>query len=79
MEEIAGILDGRGGIDALIIRPSARNARAIGAYRKAGFMPYDRESGILPSWCIEEGFDYEDAVVLVKYLNPRKPGRGQAE
>ena len=74
MKKIAAELDERGGIDALIIRPSERNARAISAYRKAGFSQYDRESGILPSWCVEEGFDYEDAVVLVKHLNLGKPG-----
>ncbi|MCY4462422.1 MAG: GNAT family protein [Albidovulum sp.] len=68
MEEIAGILSEIGGIDALIIRPSARNVRAIAAYRKAGFLPYDAKRGGLPAWCTETGFDYEDAVVLVRYL-----------
>ncbi|MDE0112181.1 MAG: GNAT family protein [Albidovulum sp.] len=71
MESIAGKLAELGKIDALIIRPSARNTRAISAYRKAGFLPYDHGSGNLPSWCSEEGFDYEDAVVLTRRLKGR--------
>ena len=74
MEEVAGMLNGIDGIDALIIRPSARNVRAISAYGKAGFSPYDSRSGFLPSWCTEEGFDYKDAVVLVRNLNARRFG-----
>lgn len=53
------------GIDALIIRPSARNKRAIGAYIKAGFEAHDRQRHRLPRWVTTEGLDYEDAVVLV--------------
>lgn len=51
--------------DQLIIRPSARNVRAIAAYRKAGFEDFDPDRHDLPLWCLKEGFDYEDAVVLV--------------
>ena len=53
---------------AMIIRPSGRNRRAIAAYRKAGFEPHDPERHHLPDWCLTEGFDYEDAVVLVQDL-----------
>lgn len=56
------------GAQTMIIRPSGRNCRAIAAYRKAGFQPHDPERHHLPDWCLTEGFDYEDAVVLVQNL-----------
>ena len=41
----------------MIIRPSARNRRAITAYCKAGFRHYDPERFRLPGWCLSEGLD----------------------
>ena len=52
-----------------IIRPSARNRRAIAAYRKAGFNHYDSSNHSVPSWCLSDGFDYHDAVVLVRDIS----------
>ncbi len=52
-------------VDALVIRPSARNARAIAAYRRAGFVPHDPDRHNVPCWVLTDGFDYDDAVVLV--------------
>ena len=54
--------------EIMIIRPSGRNNRAIAAYRKAGFQAHDPKRHHLPNWCLTEGFDYEDAVVLVQDL-----------
>jgi RimJ/RimL family protein N-acetyltransferase len=53
-------------VDALIIRPSARNTRAIGAYRRAGFAVHDPSLHRLPGWVTIVGLDYEDSVVSVK-------------
>ena len=50
----------------MIIRPSARNPRAIAAYRKAGFAPHDLALHGVPDWCRTEGLDYADAVLLVQ-------------
>jgi RimJ/RimL family protein N-acetyltransferase len=44
-----------------IIAPSARNTRAVKAYRKAGFGPATR----VPAWWVP---DYDDTVVLVKNI-----------
>ena len=52
----------------MIIRPSARNRRAIAAYRKGGFRTYDPAEHVLPDWCLFDGFDYFDAVVMVREL-----------
>ena len=61
---------------SMIIRPSARNRRAIAAYRKGGFEPYDPKTHQLPGWCLSEGFDYADAVVLVQDLMPKRKEGG---
>ena len=52
-----------------IIRPSGRNYRAIAAYQKAGFKLFDPSLHSLPLWCLTDGKDYEDAVVLFQNLN----------
>ncbi|MCY3877583.1 MAG: GNAT family protein [Rhodobacteraceae bacterium] len=52
------------GVETLVIRPSARNERAVAAYRKAGFEDYDPAVHNLPRKFVEEGRDYEDAVTL---------------
>ena len=52
----------------MIIRPSARNRRAIAAYRKGGFRMYDPTEHVLPDWCLSDGFDYFDAIVMVREL-----------
>lgn len=66
IEIVAGLLKERGDVSALIIRPSARNTRAVSAYRKSGFQPHDPDSQDLPGWCQDEGLDYADAVLLVR-------------
>ncbi len=53
-------------VEALVIRPSARNERAIAAYRRAGFTPYEPTVHHLPDRATSEGLDYADAVVLVR-------------
>jgi diamine N-acetyltransferase len=53
-------------VEALVVRPSARNARAVAAYRKAGFADHDRARHALPRRFVGEGLDYADAVVLVR-------------
>lgn len=55
--------------DILIIRPSARNTRAVSAYQKAGFEIYHPDRHDIPEWCLTENLDYEDAVVLVQFAN----------
>lgn len=60
LKVLSGYLAGEQGGTEFAIRPSARNERAVRAYRKAGFEP------VGPSE--EERFgpgDYEDAVTLV--------------
>jgi aminoglycoside 6'-N-acetyltransferase len=46
------------GATRLIIDPDARNARAIAAYMKAGFTPYDEVDGDLLMELLPEDFDY---------------------
>ena len=65
---VAGMLERQDVAGMMIIRPSARNCRAIAAYRKAGFVPHDPARHELPGWCLTEGLDYADAVVLVWVL-----------
>jgi RimJ/RimL family protein N-acetyltransferase len=55
------------GVDTFLIRPSARNPRAIRAYQKAGFI-------VVPMSAREQvdrygAGEYEDAVVLVKHVS----------
>ncbi len=68
LQDLMARLEGMGSIRALIMRPSARNPRAIAAYRKVGFVMYDEERHDLPSWCLDGGEDYEDAVILVRLI-----------
>ena len=51
------------GCTRFIMAPSARNPKAIKAYEKAGF-------SALPEW--PKGFvgDYDDAVVMMRYISP---------
>lgn len=53
-------------VEYLIMRPSRRNARAIAAYRKAGFAFYDPALHQLPESVLTTGLDYADAVILVR-------------
>jgi RimJ/RimL family protein N-acetyltransferase len=55
------------GVDTFLIRPSARNPKAIRAYQKAGFivMPMSTQEQIE---CHGAG-DYEDTVVLMKRVS----------
>jgi len=73
LHQLIALLEAMRSIDALIMRPSARNARAIAAYRKAGFEMYDGGKHRLPTWCLDGGEDYDDAVVLVRRI--RSTGR----
>ena len=52
-----------------VIRPSMRNRRAVHAYQRAGFQIHDPALHDVPAWCLEDRFDYHDAVVLVRPLN----------
>ena len=69
LRRIAEDLAQEGHVDTLVIRPSARNKRAVAAYRKAGFEPYDPARHALPAKFVDEGLDYEDAVVLAMRLH----------
>ena len=60
------LLPDDGSVNMLIIRPSARNTRAVAAYQKAGFEFYEPVRHTLPQWCLTEYLDYKDAVVLVQ-------------
>ncbi len=55
-----------GQVRQMIIRPSARNRRAVAGYRNAGFAPYDPRAHDVPGWCLSEGLDYSDAVLMVR-------------
>jgi diamine N-acetyltransferase len=57
-------------VTALVVRPSARNARAVAAYRKAGFVDHDAALHALPGRFVGEGLDYADALVLVLVRTP---------
>ena len=65
---ILDLLVAQTSVSAAVIRPSARNKRAVRAYLRAGFTQYDPVQHQLPDWCLNEGFDYHDAVVLVRSL-----------
>ena len=54
------------GVDALLVRPSARNARAVAAYRRAGFVPAEECVPPIPDSVLATGNDYADAVALVR-------------
>ncbi len=53
------------GITTFIVSPSARNQRAIVAYRKAGFQLVAK--GVYPQFLPPEKMEYADNVVLVKH------------
>lgn len=65
IRELSGQLLRHPMVEHLIMRPSRRNARAIAAYRKAGFAFYDPSQHQLPESLLSTGLDYADAVVLV--------------
>ena len=60
-------LKDKGFINTLIIRPSARNHRAVASYQKAGFEMFDPNRHKIPHWCLTENLDYDDAVVLIQF------------
>ncbi len=68
LRRLAAMLEKRGDVDTLVIRPSARNRRAVAAYKKAGFEEYSPDKHALPRIFVEEGLDYHDAVVLARRL-----------
>ncbi|RHX91063.1 hypothetical protein DLM76_19790 [Leptospira yasudae] len=65
---LSGILLNELGMEELVIRPSARNPRAVRAYEKAGFrrIEIDRETAAVSYG----NGDYYDVVVLVLRKNP---------
>ena len=65
IRELSGRLLCHPAVESLILRPSRRNARAIAAYQKAGFVVYGPALHRLPESVLSEGLDYVDAVVLV--------------
>ena len=71
IETIAEKLERRGSAKAMIIRPSARNRRAVAAYCKSGFELHDPQKHELPDWCLEKWLDYADSVVLVREIRQR--------
>ncbi len=66
IERVVQLLEEHRLARAYIMRPSARNRRAIASYRRSGFRDYDPEVHDIPAWCLHEGLDYADAVVLVR-------------
>ena len=68
IEALGHVLRGYG-VTTLLIRPSARNQRAVAAYKRAGFIEATSQTHRLPAKVYEpEDWDYADAVVLVKTL-----------
>jgi diamine N-acetyltransferase len=53
-------------VEGIIVRPSRRNARAIAACRKAGFVHYDSRLHRLPGWAFSVGLDYSDPIILLR-------------
>lgn len=60
-------LEGAFGCTAFYIAPSRRNERALKAYRKADFA----EASFIPDFFVP---DYQDAVLMVRYMNDLKSG-----
>ena len=68
IDALASILRGYG-FTTLLIRPSARNKRAVAAYKRAGFVEQSNQSGTLPAWVYDPAdWDYRDSLVLVRRL-----------
>ena len=68
IEALGHVLRGYG-FTTLLVRPSARNQRAVAAYKRAGFIEATSQTRRLPAKVYEpEDWDYADAVVLVKTL-----------
>ena len=68
IDALASILRGYG-FTTLLIRPSARNKRAVAAYKRAGFVEQSNQSGTLPAWVYDPAdWDYKDSLVLVRRL-----------
>lgn len=65
LRQRASMLFARGDVTMLVIRPSARNERAVAAYLKAGFAHYDRARHDVQQLLLTCEPDYEDAVILV--------------
>ena len=76
---VAAMLEEQGVAAMMIIRPSARNIRAIAAYRKAGFVFHDPARHEVPGWCLTDGLDYADAVLLVWMLASEMNSAGEAD
>lgn len=53
-------------VESLVARPPRRNARAIAAFRKAGFVHYDPVLHQLPAWVFSVGLYYRDAAMLLR-------------
>ena len=68
IDALASILRGYG-FTTLLIRPSARNKRAVAAYKRAGFVEQSNQSGTLPAWVYDPAdWDYKNSLVLVRRL-----------
>lgn len=68
IDALASILR-RYGFTTLMIRPSARNKRAVAAYKRAGFVEQSNHGGTLPAWVYDPAdWDYLDSLVLVRQL-----------
>ena len=68
IEALTTILRGYG-FTTLLIRPSARNTRAVAAYKRAAFVEQSKHGGTLPARIYEpDDWDYADVVVLVRAL-----------
>ncbi|MCY4261442.1 MAG: GNAT family protein [Rhodobacteraceae bacterium] len=77
LTQLIAWLEERIPVDAMIMRPSARNERAIAVYGKAGFEIFDTERHQLPTWCLDGGEDYFDPVVMVRPAGPSGRNEGQ--
>ncbi|MCY4541884.1 MAG: GNAT family protein [Rhodobacteraceae bacterium] len=76
IEAVTALLERQRRVAAIVMRPSSRNARAIASYGRSGFEPYDSLRHKVPAWCLESGFDYDDAVVLVRMTDAVREPNG---
>lgn len=66
LQMLAAKLKREYGMKRFVIRPSARNKRAIASYQKAGFVPMENPP---EKYRNPQELDYSDSVVLIKELN----------
>ena len=76
LRTLADYLHREHAIERFLVAPSARNRRAIAAYRKAGFRELAPE--YYPTLVGPEDMEYKDRIVLVKeYTSDRGSRRGE--